>query len=224
MRHLLAGALLFCPSLVGPTYAGPLMFTLTGTFGSVSSSGDGNVPFVGNTFQLVFTIPSSTPPPDFSIPGISTYIPTTSALLAYTNHGLTVTGSYGFGVGTSDVVFGAPSPSFPNGGLEFEAIGMYVPGVDDLFGVFAGPQLFSGTTSVPLFTPGTYLLSETSNNTVDNASFFYNDGTGHGAAEVHINGNATLVVTAVPEPNTMILMVIGLGLLWYARQRCVPAA
>lgn len=72
------------------------------------------------------------------------------------------------------------------------------------FRTFFGPQLFTGPTSAPIFSSGSFSITEVGSNA---------------AVNVTITDLSTPVVPAVPEPATWALMIVGFGAVGGALRR-----
>jgi hypothetical protein len=99
-----------------------------------------------------------------------------------------VAGIYGGVPGTASIGFGT-----------YLIAALNIGGTPHGFTQFAGPSLFSGAASSPIFSPGVYALTSI------------------------VSGSSTLTisnaVSAVPEPSIWATMVAGLGLLGFALRR-----
>lgn len=102
------------------------------------------------------------------------------------------------GVSTSSNV--ASSITFGTGA--FSALGVSAPGFG--FGSFAGPNLFNGSTTSPMFNLGTFNLGQVMT------------GAGTGGGRLTIS---QAPASAVPEPATWAMLLAGFGMVGYGMRR-----
>ena len=127
--------------------------------------------------------------------------PNTSTIFAgsnrvgFTNVAGTFTGVNGSTNVASSVTFGTGA---------FGALGISATGFG--FGSFAGPNLFNGSTTSPMFTLGTFSLGQVMT------------GAGTGGGRLTIS---QVPVSAVPEPATWAMLLFGFGMVGYGMRRRV---
>lgn len=108
-----------------------------------------------------------------------------------------VSGTFNGMAGTASAIGFGTGPIFASLNILSTALG---------FTQFAGPTLFSGTATAPIFSTGTFALTSI------------------------VSGSSTLTISqampaAVPEPATWAIMIAGLGMIGYAvRRRSVKFA
>jgi hypothetical protein len=207
---LTLGFLLLCAT-AHLAVAGPVTFTITGTFDSSSISfpaGDPTLatPFDnGSTFSIVFSISSLTPTPTHYSVGVdaSTTLPITGSI-SYTNGSVTATTQ------SPDNSAGLDSPNSEGFDIGVAMFGVYVPD-DVLEFVFSGPLLFFGTTEEPILVPETVQLQQQTVGVGDFEVLYSQDGSNICCGTANIVGNPTLVIT--PEPAPFVEVSLGLLLL-----------
>jgi hypothetical protein len=103
-------------------------------------------------------------------------------------------------MGVSGATNVASSVTFGTGA--FGALGLSATGFG--FGSFAGPALFNGSTTSPIFNLGTFSLGQV----------MTGPGTGGGRLTV-----SQMPMTAVPEPATWAMLILGFGMVGYSMRR-----
>lgn len=115
--------------------------------------------------------------------------------VGFTNVAGTFTGVSGSTNVASSITFGTGA---------FGALGLSATGFG--FGSFAGPRLFNGSTTSPIFNLGTFSLGQVMT------------GAGTGGGRLTIS---EAPVSAVPEPATWAMMILGFGMVGYSMRRRV---
>jgi hypothetical protein len=170
-----------------PAFSGAVSYSATGTFwasGTPSTAFSAN----GSSFEFDFSLPDM-PVPSNSVPQdyFSVAVPVTYKL-----------GTTTFAPQTIYVFFFA-SNSLPSGGFLIAPFPSSDVGIDSVTYIFTGYQLFTGTTSAPTLTPGTFVIG--------NATIQVNTG-GTGTA---FPVASTLTATTTPEPACLSLAALALA-------------
>jgi hypothetical protein len=193
LRFILAMGILASSS----AYAGTVGVTISGTWGAVTSTPPSTptTPFDnGSSFTFSTTITSLTPT---SFNSGETVLP--SAGGSYTNGAATVP------VSVSEQLI-LLDPSVWNGeDFAFAAHDVFIAG-DFLELHFNGPQLFSGPTSAPIVSSGSFQVQQAWYGW--SGRYFGVDGCCSTALLV---GDATITLSTAPEPSTGALMILALG-------------
>ncbi len=182
---------------VSSAHAGALTVTISGTWGTFSSgAGISTTPYDnGSAFNFSTTITSFTP--TFFNSG-ETQIPTTGG--SYTNGAVTASFS-----GLEQLIL--TDPAVWNG----QNFGF---GVHDIYAVgdfmefdFNGPQLFTGATSAPSLSGGSFQIQQA----LYGFSSRYLGVGASGYSVANLAGTGSVTLSNTPEPSTGILMTLALG-------------
>ena len=141
-----------------------------------------------NDVDFLFTL-SASPTPDFS--DSETFIVRNVLVTTIAN-----------GVGSASAQDFQFAVNAIGGGLT-----SFVPGTNSRISDLLGPELFTGSTAMPTFVPGSFSLTRS-------------NGSASGTGTLTI----TQLVSAVPEPATWGTMLLGFGAVGYSmRRRSAPA-